>query len=81
MHVLQYMSDENSIEIISHFSIILSASILFELRIHSKHRTIKMEINKMDIKNNIELENLAQQLHRPVMSLKDFSLVSQQDLA
>lgn len=35
----------------------------------------------MDIKNNIELENLAQQLHRPVMSLKDFSLVSQQDLA
>jgi GTPase involved in cell partitioning and DNA repair len=40
-----------------------------------------MEINKMDIKNNIELENLAQQLHRPVMSLKDFSLVSQQDLA
>jgi hypothetical protein len=40
-----------------------------------------MEINKMDIKNNIELENLAQQLHRPVMSLKDFSLVSKQDLA
>ena len=35
----------------------------------------------MDIKNNIEMENLAQQLHRPVMSLKDFSLVSQQDLA
>ena len=35
----------------------------------------------MDIKNNIELENLAQQLHRTVMSLKDFSLVSQQDLA
>lgn len=35
----------------------------------------------MDIKDNIELENLAQQLHRPVMSLKDFSLVSQQDLA
>ena len=35
----------------------------------------------MDIKNNIELENLAQQLHRPMMSLKDFSLVSQQDLA
>lgn len=35
----------------------------------------------MDIKNNIELENLAQQLRRPVMSLKDFSLVSQQDLA
>jgi len=40
-----------------------------------------MEINKMDIKNNIELENLAQQLHRPMMSLNDFSLVSQQDLA
>jgi hypothetical protein len=40
-----------------------------------------MEINKMDVKDNIELENLAQQLHRPVMSLKDFSLVSQQDLA
>lgn len=35
----------------------------------------------MDIKDNIELENLAQQLHRPVMSLKDYSLVSQQDLA
>ena len=35
----------------------------------------------MDIKDNIELENLAQQLHRPVMSLKDFSLISQQDLA
>lgn len=35
----------------------------------------------MDIKDNIELENLAQQLRRPVMSLKDFSLVSQQDLA
>lgn len=35
----------------------------------------------MDIKNNIELENLAQQLHGPMMSLKDFSLVSQQDLA
>jgi len=35
----------------------------------------------MDVKDNIELENLAQQLHRPVMSLKDFSLVSQQDLA
>ena len=35
----------------------------------------------MDIKDNIELENWAQQLHRPVMSLKDFSLVSQQDLA
>ncbi|ENV63702.1 hypothetical protein F949_01077 [Acinetobacter junii NIPH 182] len=35
----------------------------------------------MDVKDNIELEKLAQQLHRPVMSLKDFSLVSQQDLA
>lgn len=35
----------------------------------------------MEKANKTELEQLAQQLHRPVMSLKDFAQVSEQDLA
>ncbi|MDF2416922.1 hypothetical protein ACG93T_02470 [Acinetobacter beijerinckii] len=34
----------------------------------------------MERADQTELEQLAQQLHRPVMSLKDFSHLSQQDL-
>lgn len=34
----------------------------------------------MEKMNQTELEQLAQQLHRPVMSLKDFSQLSEQDL-
>lgn len=35
----------------------------------------------MEKAEKTELEQLAQQLHRPVMSLKAFSQLSQQDLA
>lgn len=38
----------------------------------------KRDMEKAD---KTELEQLAQQLHRPVMSLKAFSQLSQQDLA
>jgi hypothetical protein len=38
----------------------------------------KRDMEKVD---KTELEQLAQQLHRPVMSLKAFSQLSQQDLA
>ncbi|ESK55021.1 hypothetical protein [Acinetobacter tjernbergiae] len=34
----------------------------------------------MDQLHQSELEKLAQQLHRPVMSLKDFSYISEQDM-
>ena len=34
----------------------------------------------MEKMNQTELEQLAQQLHRPVMSLKDFTQLSEQDL-
>lgn len=34
----------------------------------------------MERADQTELEQLAQQLHRPVMGLKDFSHLSQQDL-